>query len=77
MNDLEKITKEVQKVFGDTPVHAVGGCVRDTLLKRQPKDFDYCINLDPDSIEAAIKAAGRRAYAIGKKFGTLGFKVEV
>ena len=77
MQDLDKVTKKVQEVFGDIPVYAVGGCVRDTLLKRKPKDFDYCINLEPDDIEIAVKKAGRRAYLTGKRFGTIGFKVEV
>ena len=77
MHDLNKVTKKVQEVFEDVPVFAVGGCVRDYLLKRKPKDFDYCINLDPDEIETAIKKAGRRAYCTGKKFGTIGCKINI
>lgn len=58
------------------PVYAVGGSLRDELLGREPKDHDFSTPLLPDEIEARVQAAGRRAYGIGKRFGTIGFKVE-
>lgn len=64
---------EVEKIV--SPVYMVGGSVRDIILGREPKDYDFTTPLTPDEIEAAAKAAGRRAYLIGKKFGTIGFKV--
>lgn len=45
------------------------------LLGREPKDYDFTTPLSPDEIEIKVKDAGRRAYLIGKKFGTIGFKV--
>jgi putative nucleotidyltransferase with HDIG domain len=54
----------------------VGGCLRDELLGREPKDYDFSTPLSPDEIEASVKAAGRRAYVTGKRFGTIGFKLE-
>lgn len=77
MESLNKIHRAVQEVFGNEQVYSVGGCVRDTLLGHTPKDYDFCTQLDPDKIEALIKKAGRRAYLTGKRWGTLGFKVEV
>jgi len=66
--------KEVEKIV--SPVYMVGGAVRDQLLGKEPKDYDFATPLSPEEVEKAIKKAGRRVYAIGKKFGTLGFKVK-
>ncbi len=68
---------EVQKVFGDSPIYAVGGCVRDAFLKKTPKDYDFATPLTPEEIETAVKKGGRRAYMTGAKFGTIGFKVHL
>ena len=59
-----------------SPVYQVGGSVRDELLKREPKDFDFSTPLTPEEIEASIKGAGRKCYNIGKRFGTLGVKID-
>jgi len=48
----------------------------DELLGRTPYDFDFSTPLLPDEIEARVKAAGRRAYLTGKRFGTIGFKLD-
>lgn len=69
----EEIIQEVEQVLGDA-VYLVGGSVRDALLEREAKDYDFCTPLAPDDIEARVRAAGKRAYVIGKKFGTIGFK---
>jgi tRNA nucleotidyltransferase/poly(A) polymerase len=65
---------EVQKIIGE--VYQVGGSVRDEILGLKPKDYDFTTPLTPDEIEQKIKDAGRKPYLIGKKFGTVGFKVE-
>lgn len=77
MEKALKIQAEIKKVFGDNPVNLVGGSVRDIVLGREPKDWDYCTPLLPDDIEAMIRAVGRKPYLVGKKFGTVGFKVNV
>lgn len=77
MQKAKQIQQEIKNIFGDTPVNLVGGSVRDIALGREPKDWDYCTPLTPDEIEAKIRAAGRKPYLIGKRFGTVGFKVEV
>jgi poly(A) polymerase len=74
---LHKVSEEVQRILGYIPVYAVGGSVRDTILGRDPKDFDYCSPALAEEVEARAKAAGRHVYTIGKKFGTIGFKVQV
>ena len=45
-----------------------GGCVRDFLLKKQPKDYDIATSAVPDEIEKLFE----RTNSIGKKFGTIG-----
>lgn len=69
------LQKEIQAMFGDVPVNLVGGSVRDIILGKEPKDWDYCTPLTPDEIEQKVRDAGRKPYLTGKRFGTIGFKV--
>lgn len=55
-----------------------GGCVRDFLLKKAPKDFDIATSAKPEEIE---KLFGE-TYAVGKQFGVIhvienGFTFEI
>lgn len=70
---MNKIYEEVKKLI--SPVYMVGGCVRDELLGKEPHDYDFTTPLTPEEIEKAIKKSGRRAYLTGKRFGTIGVKV--
>lgn len=74
---LRKNYDAVRAILSTGELFAVGGCVRDTLLGDTPKDWDYTTNLTPDEMESLIRSAGRRVYETGRRFGTLGFKVEV
>jgi len=71
----EQIIKAVNEII--SPVYLVGGACRDILLYKEPKDYDFTTPLSPDEIEDRVRKAGRRPYLIGKKFGTVGFKVSV
>lgn len=44
-----------------------GGCVRDLLLGRDPKDYDVATSATPDSVEALFE----RTVAVGKAFGVI------
>lgn len=44
-----------------------GGCVRDLLLNRPPKDVDIATSASPDAVEALFE----RSIAIGKHFGVI------
>jgi len=77
MEKAKKLQTEIKNIFGDAPVNLVGGSVRDIILGREPKDWDYCTSLTPDEIEKNIQDAGRKAYSIGKRFGTIGFKLPI
>lgn len=45
----------------------VGGCVRDILLRRTPKDFDVVTSARPDTIETLFP----KTLALGKAFGII------
>lgn len=59
-----------------SPVYLVGGACRDFLLNKEPHDFDFASPLTPDEIENAIRKAGKKPYLIGKRFGTIGMKID-
>ena len=46
-----------------------GGCVRDQLLGRTPKDYDVATNAVPDQVRALF--GRRRTLAIGAAFGVI------
>lgn len=48
-----------------------GGCVRDFLLKKEPKDYDIATNATPDQIEAVFEKSIRKTIPIGKAFGVI------
>ncbi len=45
--------------------YLVGGCVRDLLLNKKPKDFDVATNATPEQIKSTFK---RNARIIGRRF---------
>ncbi|MBX3432697.1 MAG: CCA tRNA nucleotidyltransferase [Pirellulales bacterium] len=47
-----------------------GGCVRDQLLGREPKDYDVATSARPDIVRALF--GKRRTIAIGAAFGVIG-----
>lgn len=69
------IQKEVQRILGTDEVYLVGGSVRDIVMGNEAKDYDFTTAMLPEEMVEKVKAAGRRAYTIGEKFGTIGFKV--
>ena len=51
--------------------YLVGGCVRDLLLGRSPKDFDVASNATPEEVRALFCSAGNaatRARIVGRRF---------
>jgi poly(A) polymerase len=57
-----KVLYRLQKEGFDA--YLVGGCVRDLLLGREPKDFDVVTNADPEQ----IKKIFRNCRLIGRRF---------
>lgn len=75
MDKALAIQKEVQKILGTDEVYLVGGSVRDLVMGNTPKDYDFTTSMLPEEMVEKVKAAGRRVYTIGERFGTIGFKV--
>ena len=67
-----ELFKYIQSLF-NKPVYAVGGCVRDILLDKEPKDYDFCSSMSTEEIKDQLKGK-HRAYLIGEKFGVIGFR---
>src|SRR5262245_24446791 len=66
---IEKIDPDAQKVVrrltrNGFTAYFVGGCVRDLLVGRTPKDFDVATNATPQE----IKALFRNCRIIGRRF---------
>ena len=52
-------------------LYLVGGCVRDLLLGREPKDYDLCTNATPDEVKQICDAIHLKYFDSGIKHGTL------
>src|SRR3989338_8798772 len=71
-NLVSKIPKEASHVTetlekAGFEAYLVGGCVRDLLMDREPKDWDVTTNAKPDQI---IKLFEKTVYE--NEFGTVG-----
>ena len=67
---VEKIDKRILSIHDELvdnkfDCFLVGGCIRDLLSQKVPKDFDVVTNATPDQI---IKVFKKRARLIGKRF---------
>lgn len=60
MQEVKNIISEISSMLETDEVYLVGGSVRDILLEKTPKDYDFCTSLLPDEIEAKIRKAGKR-----------------
>ncbi|MFO7881046.1 MAG: HD domain-containing protein [Kosmotogaceae bacterium] len=49
----------------------MGGCVRDLLLKREPKDWDISTNVPSDKLISIMKDEGYRVIPTGLQHGTV------
>lgn len=66
----------VQNLFAifasaDVPLYAVGGCVRDAVLGRTPKDVDFATAAPPNRTMELLRAASVRAVPTGLEHGTV------
>lgn len=57
------------------PLFAVGGCVRDALMGRDPSDIDLTTPADVDTIRMVSSRAGS-TFELGTEFGTIGVVVD-
>src|SRR3954465_10183889 len=61
-DDAAKVIRRLRRY--NFSAYLVGGCVRDLLLSRKPKDFDICTSATPNE----IKELFRNCRIIGRRF---------
>jgi len=66
-SDLSHLFHILSQVEGST-TRLVGGCVRDFILGKTPKDFDIVTDIDMDTLEEVLAAEGWYFDPIGKQF---------
>lgn len=70
--DLSFVNKLI-KAFPKGEIYLVGGAVRDIILKRKTKDYDFVVRLvPPKSLENFLKKIGK-VNLVGKSFGVFKF----
>lgn len=57
-------------------IRVVGGCVRDVLSNRTPKDWDMCTTATPEETFKILDDAGLRPYDMSNGHGTICFAYE-
>jgi tRNA nucleotidyltransferase/poly(A) polymerase len=71
---VPKDIKKISQAFKDAgkDLYIVGGCVRDFLQGKEPKDIDLVTNSQPDQSISILRGSGFRVSdEQGKKFGVL------
>ena len=71
--ELPELVKEIFNIadFNGFEIFLVGGCVRDSILGKTPKDYDFCTNLKPEEIINAFQDNGFWTIPTGIKYGTV------
>ncbi|MDP2656537.1 MAG: HDIG domain-containing protein [bacterium] len=65
--------KRLYQTFPQAQVYLVGGAIRDTLLDRETKDYDFLVrNVSTNKLEKFLKPLGK-VNLVGRKFGVLKF----
>lgn len=57
-------------------IRVVGGCVRDILVNRTPKDWDMCTPAKPRETMDILRKVGLRPYDMSNGHGTICFEFE-
>ena len=66
--------EHLAKEFPEVEIFVVGGAVRDTMLGREVKDFDFVVRMVPiDKLIASLKKLGE-VDLVGKRFGVIKFR---
>jgi len=58
-------------IYNKKELYLVGGCVRDMLLDKEPKDYDLCTNATPDEVKQICDKLHLKYFDSGIKHGTL------
>lgn len=58
-------------IYNKKELYLVGGCVRDMLLGKEPKDYDLCTNATPEEAKQLCESLGLKTFDSGIKHGTI------
>lgn len=61
--------------YANHEAYVVGGCVRDSLLGREPKDWDICTSATPTEMKEHFGRLGIQTIDTGLKHGTITVKL--
>jgi len=61
---------------GGYKLYHVGGSVRDIMLGREPKDYDFTTDARPPQTKEILDKAGYKHWPLGEKFGTIAAKFD-
>lgn len=57
-------------------LYLVGGPVRDLILRREPKDMDFCTDATPAETKAILAPIADSLWTQGERFGTIGAEID-
>ena len=58
-------------IYHKKELYLVGGCCRDMLLGKEPKDYDLCTNATPEEAKQICESLGLKTFDSGIKHGTI------
>jgi poly(A) polymerase len=61
---------------GGKNLYYVGGAVRDMLLCKEPKDFDFTTDALPEQTTQILEDGGWKPWPLGEKFGTVAATID-
>lgn len=62
--------------YANYDAYVVGGCVRDSLLGLEPKDWDICTSATPEEMKEYFSRCSVRTIDTGLKHGTITVDME-
>lgn len=75
---LPKAVDKIIKLLNEKgySASAVGGCTRDSILGKEPNDWDICTSATPEQMKEVFKAAHLHTYDTGIQHGTISIMVD-
>lgn len=71
--EMPQDIRDIESVFRQNghSLYLVGGCVRDAVMGKKPKDFDLATDAMPDVVKSMMEEAGYKTLSVGASFGII------